>query len=75
MYMYFMYSRACVFHISIRLGGGSNDYKDVKGHTFFSSINFDDLMDKKVSTTYLTVSPSSLHPLVFYMYAFTFDPD
>lgn len=36
-------------HFPIRLGGGSDDYKDVKGHTFFSSINFDDLMDKKVS--------------------------
>ena len=33
-----------------RLGGGTNDYKDVKANVFFASINFDDLMAKKVCT-------------------------
>ena len=37
-----------------RLGGGSNDYKDVVGHAFFSSINFDDLMAKKVWQLFLS---------------------
>ena len=36
----------CVFFF--RLGGSTEDYNDVKNHAFFSSINFDDLMAKKV---------------------------
>lgn len=31
-----------------RLGGGTDDYKEVKTHVFFSTINFDDLMAKKI---------------------------
>ena len=31
-----------------RLGGSSEDYLEVKTHVFFSSIDFDDLMAKKV---------------------------
>ena len=31
-----------------RLGGSTQDYVDVKNHAFFSSINFDELMAKKV---------------------------
>ena len=35
-------------NVFCRLGGGPNDYKDVMGHKFFESINFDDLLAKKV---------------------------
>lgn len=33
---------------TFRLGGGPNDYKDVMEHKFFESINFDDLLAKRV---------------------------
>lgn len=33
----------------LRLGGGVNDVKDIKAHAFFSSINWTDLEQKKVS--------------------------
>lgn len=36
-----------LFHI-FRLGGGPNDYKDVIEHKFFESIDFDDLLAKRV---------------------------
>lgn len=41
------------FHV-FRLGGGPNDYKDVIEHKFFESINFDDLLAKKVRN-FLTI--------------------
>lgn len=33
----------------LRLGGGVNDVKDIKQHAFFSSINWTDLEQKKVT--------------------------
>ena len=36
------------FNIAYRLGGGPSDYKDVMNHEFFKSINFDDILAKKV---------------------------
>ena len=41
------------FHL-FRLGGGPNDYKDVIEHKFFESINFDDLLAKRVRN-FLTI--------------------
>ena len=38
----------CTVAMFTRLGGGTDDYKEVKTHVFFSTINFDDLMAKKV---------------------------
>ena len=43
--------------VCIRLGGGTEDYVHVKDHAFFATINFDDLMAKRVSTcTEYTIS-------------------
>ena len=37
-----------MFFLIDRLGGGPNDAKEVMGHAFFASINWQDVIDKKV---------------------------
>ena len=39
----------------VRLGGGEKDAEEVKQHSFFKSINFQDLYDRKVSVVELVL--------------------
>ena len=40
-----------------RLGGGTGDAEDVKKHVFFEPINWEDLYNRQVSTTWCTHNP------------------
>jgi len=56
--VYHSYSIMCNFYIMYRLGGGEDDVKEIQTHPFFSVINWDDLVNKKVifSVTNLAVT-------------------
>lgn len=38
----------CLVSVSDRLGGGPDDAKEIMRHSFFSTIDWQDLYDKKV---------------------------
>ena len=38
--------------MSLRLGGGEADVEEIKNHPFFASINWEDLVAKKVNIVF-----------------------